>query len=1190
MSAPKTLTVPYSRHFLEWLHQHQVSVALTTYQTNRLCLIGVQPNGQISTPVWEFERPMGLYVTSERFYLATRYQIWRFENVLENGEILKEKYDRLYVPRVAYTTGDLDVHDLIADPQGNIIFANTEYSCLATLHPQHSFTPIWKPNFISKLAPEDRCHLNGLAALNGIPRYVTAVSHSDVASGWRHRRSDGGVVIDIQTHDIIARGLSMPHSPRWYQGKLWLLNSGTGDFGYIENGEFVPVTFCPGYGRGLAFVGDFAVVGLSKPRDYHFSGLLLGEKLQQKQAEARCGILIIDLKTGDIVEWLDMDTEATELYDVAIFPQVQCPMALGFKSGNIAKLVTIGSPTKTQKKVISFSLWGHDPIYNIGAIKNAELALKIYPGWICRFYVDETVPKETLERLSAWNHVEIIPMQTPSQNCTGSFWRFLALNDPDVEITIIRDTDSRLNQREKAAVDEWLASPFPFHIMRDHPLHRSKIMGGMWGFKGNLEIKTAINNYVKTHSKSLMKGIDQRFLNDVIYPLAQYQSLVHDEFYGGQPFPISRQNTEYVGQIFREDETTISELDEILEQHLRKVENPQLKVAKAEFERGQDLKKQGKFEQAIACFQNAITADPTYIPAHNNLGTLFQNQNYLDQAITCYQNALNINPNSTLTLTNLGSIYLIEGQLNQAEELLKRALELNPELVPALYNLGLLYKQQAKLDEAIQLFQTAAKHQRDYADAYFELGQIWEFQSQFILAKLAYERVQKLNPNAQYLLSHIGFVKLNLCDWENYDSFIEQLIDSTTQYIQEENGGVTLAPFQLNALPIPPELSLAFAQKHAAGIEKSIAEKKPKFIYSQKTDKLRVGYVSPDFYSHAVGRLIYQIFENHNRDEFEIFGYNLLNVNDEVTEMIKNGCDQFRDISQLPAVDAAVQINADGIDILIDLAGYTGYSKPQIFAYQPAPIQASFLGYPNTMGANFIQYLLTDEWVVPANLAKNYSESIIYLPHQFICSPMEISNQQFIRAEFGLPEDGFVFVCCNRHFKITPDLFAVWMRILQQVEGSVLWLSEPTTEEVINNLHKKAAASGIAPERLIFVPKIPHPEYLARLQLADLALDTWIYSGGSTTVAALWAGVPVLTKPGLTNASRMGASICASGGLPEMIANSVEEYEQKAIDWATHPQELQQLRQRLKARDAPLFNISGFVSHLEEAFRQMGNR
>ena len=256
---------------------------------------------------------MGLYATADRFYLSTRYQIWRFENVLQNGELLQDKYDKLYVPRIAYTTGDIDIHDLVADDTDGIVFTNTEYSCLATLHPQHSFTPLWKPPFISKLAPEDRCHLNGLATVDGKPRYVTAISRSDLASGWRGRRVDGGVVIDIQTNQIVATGLSMPHSPRWYRGKLWLLNSGTGDFGYIENGAFVPVTLCPGYGRGLAFVGDYAVVGLSKPRDYHFSDLLIGERLKSKETDARCGILIIDIKSGDIFDWLDLDTEATEL-------------------------------------------------------------------------------------------------------------------------------------------------------------------------------------------------------------------------------------------------------------------------------------------------------------------------------------------------------------------------------------------------------------------------------------------------------------------------------------------------------------------------------------------------------------------------------------------------------------------------------------------------------------------------------------------------------------------------------------------------------------------------------------------------------------------------------------------------------------------------------------------------------------
>ncbi len=1082
MTTPKTLTLPYSRHFLEWLHSQQVSLALTTYQTNRLCFIGVQPDGQIFTPVWEFDRPMGLYATAERFYLATRYQIWRFQNVLETGELLQDKYDRLYVPRVAYTTGDLDVHDLITDSAGNIIFANTEYSCLGTLHPQHSFTPIWKPDFITKLAPEDRCHLNGLAAVNGIPRYVTAVSRSDVASGWRHRRSDGGIVIDIQTQEIVASGLSMPHSPRWYRGKLWLLNSGAGDFGYVENGEFVPVTFCPGYGRGLAFVGDFAVVGLSKPRDYHFSGLSLGERLRQKDAEARCGIVIIDLKTGDIVEWLDMDTEATELYDTAVLPGVRCPMSLGLKSGNIAKLVTIGKPPEVGKVA-------------------SDSPPAITPA--SYFYRGEAY-SPTLREIA--NGQEISESEP-------------TINNPNV-------------------------SPSPQYLPN-------------WDA-----------------SAPSSKTPSEYFLQRVLFRSVNWQE--KDGFVAAIALACLHLNKPF----------------NFLEVGSRRSpqETPQTSPAIALFERGQDLKKQGKFEEAIACFQQAIQTDPSYIPARNNLGTLLQNRGRLNEAIACYQQALQLNPNLPQTLTNLASIYLLQGQFEPAEELLTRALKLKADFVPALYNLGLLYKQQAKLEEAIALFQTAAKHQRNYADAYFQLGQIWEFQEKFILAKLAYERVQQLNPSTRHLTAHIGFVQLNLCQWKNYDRFVRELINSTTQYVREESGGFTLAPFQLNAVPLPPEFSLGVARKHAAAIEKSVAGKNLQFTYPQKTDKLRVGYVSGDFREHAVGRLISRIFENHNRERVEVFGYNLLNVGDRVAETIQKGCDEFRDISHLSAADAARRVHRDGIHILIDLAGYTGYSKPEIFACKPAPVQAGFLGYPQTMGASFIPYLLADKWVVPPELAEYYSEEIVYLPHQFVCSPMEISQKRFTRGEVGLPEESFVFACFNRHYKITPDLFAAWMRILQQVESSVLWLSAPATEEVIENLRHQAVAAGVAPERLIFAPKIPHPEYLARLQLADLGLDTWIYNGGSTTIAALWAGLPVLTKPGFANASRMGASICASAGIADTICYSVEQYEQKAVYWATHPQELQQLRQRLQVRNAPLFDVAGFVAHLEEAFQQMWNR
>ena len=344
MTATPALEITTSRQFLSWMAEQQVSLSFSTYQTGKLFLIGLKPDGQLSVFERTFERCMGLWVSSQRLYMSSLYQLWRFENSLQPGQS-HQGYDRLYVPQVGYTTGDLDIHDIVEDSGGKVVFVNTLFSCLATVSEQYSFVPLWKPPFISKLAAEDRCHLNGLAMENGRPRYVTAVGQTDVADGWRDRRQNGGCVLDVESNEIIVSGLSMPHSPRVYQGKLWLLNSGMGDFGYVDlaRGKFEPVTFCPGYLRGLTFTGDYAVVGLSKPRhNKTFSGLALDEKLAAKDAEARCALQVIDLRTGDIVHWLRLEGIVAELYDVAVLPGVRCPMALGFKSDEIRRLITIG--------------------------------------------------------------------------------------------------------------------------------------------------------------------------------------------------------------------------------------------------------------------------------------------------------------------------------------------------------------------------------------------------------------------------------------------------------------------------------------------------------------------------------------------------------------------------------------------------------------------------------------------------------------------------------------------------------------------------------------------------------------------------------------------------------------------------------------------------------------------------------
>lgn len=339
------LEVLSSRHFPGLLAELGVSLAFTTYQAGKLFLLGSGDGGRLSLFERTFARCMGLCVDGESLWLATLYQLWRLDNALPSGHV-HEGYDRLYVPRVAHTTGDLDVHDLAVDRAGRPVFVNTLFSCLATLAPRASFAPLWRPPFVSRLAAEDRCHLNGLAMADGGPAFVTAVARSDVADGWRDHRRSGGVVIDVRTDAIVAEGLSMPHSPRLHDGALWLLEAGTGFLGKLDPaGRFEPVCFCPGYARGLCFAGPYALVGLSKPRGSRtFAGLELEAGLAARGAEPRCGLLVVDTRTGEVAHWLRLEGVVEELYDVAVLPGVRRPTALGLVSEEIHRTITIADP------------------------------------------------------------------------------------------------------------------------------------------------------------------------------------------------------------------------------------------------------------------------------------------------------------------------------------------------------------------------------------------------------------------------------------------------------------------------------------------------------------------------------------------------------------------------------------------------------------------------------------------------------------------------------------------------------------------------------------------------------------------------------------------------------------------------------------------------------------------------------
>ncbi|EDM26070.1 hypothetical protein LNTAR_04451 [Lentisphaera araneosa HTCC2155] len=342
----KKLEINVSRQWMNWMRDQQCSFAFSTYQAGKLFFTGTNTDGKLAVFERTFNRVMGLCTdTSERLYLSSLWQLWQFDNILEKGQSHQQKYDRFYLPTRSWTTGDLDIHDMAVGDNGELYFINCLFGCIATLQEGYSFKPYWKPKWLSRLVPEDRCHLNGLAMVNGKPKYVTAISQTDVNEGWREHRRAGGVVVDIDTDEVVCSGLSMPHSPRWHQGKLYLHNSGKGEFGYVdlETKQFVPICFVPGYLRGLTFTGDYAVAGMSQPRDNKsFSGLELSERLAEKGVSARCGLQVIDLRDGSLPHSLNIDGFINELYDVVTLPGVQSSYAVGTQKDEIRRVVRMG--------------------------------------------------------------------------------------------------------------------------------------------------------------------------------------------------------------------------------------------------------------------------------------------------------------------------------------------------------------------------------------------------------------------------------------------------------------------------------------------------------------------------------------------------------------------------------------------------------------------------------------------------------------------------------------------------------------------------------------------------------------------------------------------------------------------------------------------------------------------------------
>jgi predicted O-linked N-acetylglucosamine transferase (SPINDLY family) len=495
-----------------------------------------------------------------------------------------------------------------------------------------------------------------------------------------------------------------------------------------------------------------------------------------------------------------------------------------------------------------------------------------------------------------------------------------------------------------------------------------------------------------------------------------------------------------------------------------------------------------------------------------------------------------------------------------------------------------------QMDIAQKCFEKVLTLQPNSPTVYTNLGHVLEAQGKFNEALNAYGRALELNPEATEVFYQWEHLRLTLCHWDDFEPRVQTLTERIQNHLNTP-GSPRLAPLSLSSFPVPIELHTALNRHWGQTITQTMAELKTHCAFTPRLtpkEKIRLGYLSGDFRSHAVGSLIAQIFQYHDRATFEVYAYSLADTEDEITTIIQNGCDAFVNIATLSVEEGARRIYHDQIDILIDLAGYTTFCRPEILALQPAPIQIQYLGYPDTMGAEFIQYILTDHWIIPPELAPHYTERVIELPHAFVTAPQEISSNVPTRSALGLPEQGFVYCCFNRTDKFDPHLFTAWMHILQQVPESVLWLSE-VTPEISATLGQKAQAQGIDPQRLVFSPRLPMSEFLAICQRADLFLDTFTYNAGATAICGLQAGLPLLTCPGETFASRMVASICASVGLESLICDSPQTYEQQAIYLGTHPETVKTIRDRLlqEKDELPLFQPEQWVNNLDSVLQKL---
>lgn len=605
------------------------------------------------------------------------------------------------------------------------------------------------------------------------------------------------------------------------------------------------------------------------------------------------------------------------------------------------------------------------------------------------------------------------------------------------------------------------------------------------------------------------------------------------------------------------------------------------------YSRAAVLNKLQRFEEALDGCDRMLAVNPNILEACYNRANALAGLKRFDEAVEAYTRALQIKPDHADSYVNLGRALADLKRFDAALQSYDRALLFKPDFAEVYGNRGYIFGQLNRFEEALENFDRSIQINPESANVHFGRADALRMLDCPEEAVKSYDRAIELDPNSEFAHGHRQFARMKTCSWSNHSEEVDGLLKKATHGERVSN------PFALFGLTDNAAVLLT-AAKTFADSKFPPSDALPALAKYPRHEKIRVGYFSANFHTHPVAVLSSDLFENHDRSRFEVTAFSFgPDIRDEMRKRLELAFDKFIDVREQSDQAVAMAARNLEIDIAVDLMGMTQDHRTSIFAMRAAPVQVNYLGYPGTMGADYIDYLIADPVLIPPAQREHYVEKIAYLPHSYMPSDPRrvISDREFTRAELGLPDTGFVFCCFNNSYKINPAVFDRWMRILQAVEGSVLWLSEDNVSAVVN-LKKEASSRGVDPKRLIFASRMPSlADHVARLRVADLFLDTLPYNAHATANDALWAGLPVLTLQGQAFPGRVAASLLNASGLPELVTVTAEAYVSLAIELATDPGRLQAIRRRLASDrlTTPLFDGS-LTRHIEGIYTAIYER